>query len=665
MLYPNQNSFLHRVLGTTMLGSALLLISSCSDNQIEYGKDSAKRNLHDKSLKEIIAEHKGKNTKKGEIAEGIDLMLAGNYEEAGMHFNRILMTDPTNPTVHLLSGINYQLKATDGDINQLDIAEAGLNQALKFNPANALASLQLGRVKKAKKRYSEAQEEFASTLLIDPDNQEALYELAATSYLMGDLKTARVAIERYLKTYPYKPEALQSAAVIRSACGDSSAAAKALIKLKSIKDQDFRAKEAQRRVLDWKKLYDSGLITLAQATGGADPMASAPSLTGGSDAAGAGAAPPAQAPAEAASATPSPVSGATAKPTMVVIDALVMRTSETTGSQKGNNILENFAVTLAPGTHLKSRAKGAIQGAGAAPDFSGVTVFPAIGTGANAISALGTVTAGGQNPFAVSRLFAQGVTFGSVQYSLNIANTEQSNIQVVDRPSVTTILGQKGEFFSGTEYVLGLGGQYGGNITRTPVGIELVVTPTVYDPETDTVTLDIRMYGSLLGLSGLADDVTKSFSEFNLSRVYTTVNMKMGETLMLGGIQTRTDQQDKNGFPILQDIPGLQYLFSNANTSGERKVVTFLITPRLAADAKKLTQMQFAHEKTREQLTLSQLELRNKDWFSNPVPNWVVHYKMMDNLYREFRTGDVPEMKWEQPENLQEKLDAVRSFFYY
>ena len=197
------------------------------------------------------------------------------------------------------------------------------------------------------------------------------------------------------------------------------------------------------------------------------------------------------------------------------------------------------------------------------------------------------------------------------------------------------------------------------------MGIELVVTPTAYDPETDTVTLDIRMYGSLQNQENPPADVTKSFAQFSVSRVYTTVNMKMGETIMLGGIQTRTDQQDKTGFPGLQDIPRVQYLFSNESTSSERKVVSFLITPRMAADAKKLTQIHLAKDNAKDRPILSELELRNKDWFVAPMPNWVMHYRMMDGLYRDFRTGDVPTIDWDQTDSLEEQLESLRTFFYY
>ena len=647
----NHKEFLCRALLSTFITSSALWLSSCTEESASHPTTAAAQ--QDKPFKQILAEHKNKNDKKGEVAQGIELMLAGNYDEAGQKFNRLLNNDPTNATAHLLNGINYQLKAAKGDPNLLDIAEAGFVQALKFNPSSALASLQLGRVKKTKKEYQKAQEEFANALLLEPNNKDALYELATTSYLMGDLKTARVTIERSLKAQPSKVEVLQSAALIRAASGDSKGAKEALMKLAAVEAGSYRAKEAQRRVLDWKKLYDQGLITLAQAAPAeniSDPISTATTFTGGN----ASAQPMAGAPA-----APAALPGA--KPTMVVIDALVMRNSEAATSAKGNNILNNFGITLAPGTHVRARYKN-INGSG--PGF-GANVFPPPFNAAAGTAGTVSITTDNANRLSVARLFAQGISFSSIQYSLNIANSFSETIQVMDRPSVTTILGQKGEFFSGTDYVLGLTGQYGGSISHNPVGIELVVTPTAYDPATDTVTLDIRLYGSLGDIAVADVAVTQKFAQFNVSRVYTTVNMKMGETLMLGGIQTRTDLQANDGFPILKDIPFVQYLFSNESTSSIRKVVTFLITPRLAADAKKLTQAHLEKGKPEERPILSELELRHKDWFTAPVPNWVIHFRMMDGLYRDFRFGDVPNLVWENSISLEQQLEGLKSFFYY
>jgi hypothetical protein len=38
---------------------------------------------------------------------------------------------------------------------------------------------------------------------------------------------------------------------------------------------------------------------------------------------------------------------------------------------------------------------------------------------------------------------------------------------------------------------------------------------------------------------------------------------------------------------------------------------------------------------------------------------------MMDGLYRDFRTGDVPTIDWDQTDSLEEQLESLRTFFYY
>ena len=654
-----RNNKLNQAIHGLLLGTSLCILSSCSENT-GYDKDVPTASLEQNAkLQKILAQYKDQNTKKGDVAKGIDLMLAGNYDDAGKCLNRALEVDPTNAKIHLLNGINYQLQSRDGNMQQLDVARAGFIQALKFDPSLAVASLQLGRVYKTEKEYIKAQEEFSNTLLIDPKNQGALYELATTSYLMGDLKTARPMIERYVKRYPRDAPGLHSAAIIRAATGDAKGAQHALKNLRKIEGQGHQAQLAQQRVLDWKSLYDKGFITLADATSEApidlaatspDPAATAP------DPAGASA--PASGDGAAAPTTPAAASSGSKPAAAVVIDAIIMRNSTNDGTSKGNNILENFSVTLEPGTHFYARGRGR----GDPEDFQFSLTQNTTANPNTPYSVIAPINAGGS--MSVSRLFSHGISFGSITYSLNIANVSRQTIQIVDRPSVTTVIGQKGEFFSGFEYVLGLAGQYGGTITRTPMGIELSVTPTAYDPVTDIITMELRLFGSLISdESTLSNNVTQSFSEFQVSRLLTTVTMKMGETLMLGGIQTRTDEQTKKGFPGLSDIPLIQYLFSNMTTSSERKLVTFLITPRLAETAKKLTQLQFVNEKKKQRHVLSELEMRNKDWFSQPFPNWVMQYRMMENLYREFRTGDVPEIHWEQ--RLDNQFDYLESFFYF
>jgi len=647
-------------LNLTLTAMAVLVLAGCADAPTSNAYE--KTTAQGKSLEQILAE-KANSEEKALVKKGIEALMAGNYEEASQDFNIALIDDPTNSWLHTLNAMAYQLMARKGDVSQLEIAEAGYNQALKFEPSNSIASLQLGRVKKQQKDYKKAQEEFANVLLIEPHNLPALYELASASYYLGDIKTAQAAIERYIKAAPNKVEAYRAAGIIMAASGKSQEASEFIKKYESLAENKSQAQLAKRRVNEWKRLYDSGFIMLAQAEDAAagdasaatDPNAGADTSTDPNAAAGD----------DTAGNDKKQTSAAPQAPTgpaqMVAIDAIVMRVSEEAGTSKGNNILENFSLTLAPGTHMRARGHGipaSINNAdGAATqtavDFQSAPVFPGVQN-------LPATISGGGSPLSVSRLFTQGVSFGSVSYSLNIANAATKRIKVLDRPSITTIVGKHAEFYAGTDLALGLTGQYGGNVSKTPTGITVKVTPLSL--EGDRVLLEIEVYGSLT--PDIANDVTKTFTAIQTSHVKTTVEMKLGETLMLGGINSHEDQAEKSGFPLLQDIPGIQYFFSKETTNSLRKSVTYLITPRSHQKNMADIKQAFNNSNVDVPTNLTELEMRNKDWFS-PSNNQVMILKYAAPMYREFRTNDISPVIWWQHEEFDEQITQIASFLYY
>ncbi|AIL12709.1 hypothetical protein IM40_02925 [Candidatus Paracaedimonas acanthamoebae] len=637
----------------SLTAMAVLVLAGCAD---EPASNSHEKSMaQGKSLEQILAE-KSHSEEKVLVKEGIQALMAGNYTEASQAFNIALVDDPTNSWLHTLNAMTYQLIARKGDVSQLEIAEAGYNQALKFDPSNSIASLQLGRVKRQQKDHKSAQEEFANVLLIEPNNLPALYELASASYYLGDIKTAQAAIERYIKAAPNKADAYRTAGIIMAASGKSQEADTYLKKYESLAENKSQAQLAKRRVDEWKRLYDGGFIMLAQAedTAAGDDASADPNAATSGDAASASDGNKQQTAAAAPQAPAAPAQ-------MVAIDAIVMRVSEEASTAKGNNILENFSLTLAPGTHMRARGHGIPStinnGDGTltrtAVDFQSHTVFP----GAQNLSA--TISGGG-SPLSVSRLFTQGVSFGSVSYSLNIANAVMKRIKVLDRPSVTTIVGKHAEFYAGTDLALGLTGQFGGNVAKTPTGITVKVTPLSLVG--DRVLLEIEVYGSLT--PDVSNDVTKTFTPIQTSHVKTTVEMKLGETLMLGGINSHEDQAEKSGFPLLQDIPGIQYLFSRETTNSVRKSVTYLITPRSHQKNMADIKQTFNNPNVDVPTNLTELEMRNKDWFS-PSNNQVMILKYAAPMYREFRSGDIAPVIWWQHEEFDEQITQIANFLYY
>lgn len=588
-------------------------------------------------LEQIFAEH-NKTAQDATLKEGIDRLLEGEYHEASKAFNTALLDNPSSSWLHYLNGLAYHLMARSGDVTRNDLAVAGFEQALKFDPTNALASLQLGRVRADQKRYLEAQEEFANVLLLQPDHSEALYELAAVSYKMGDLKTARMAIDRVELQGGATSEVLKAKAMILAATGKGEEALAALAAYRQKADSPLKTKRLETRLKDWKSLYENGLI-LAQFDGSSIDQEIAQDAAPDQDDGGIGG--------------PPPEASGPHEPPMIVLDAVVMRVDDIGKTSKGQNILDNFTLTLAPGSHFKGKSNSNNTTTGAFAFFPGSSNLTA------------THNATG-NSFDSTKVFTQGISFGTITYSMKIANVERQHIEVIGRPSLVASIGKPAKFFSGRELALGLSGEYGGTISKLPVGVTLKATPLSFDGQ--TVVLDIMLYGSLvadaefLDQGGTPRDTTKSFTRIGISKVKTTVKAKLGETIMLAGITERIDEDGKSGFPVLQDIPGLQYLFSSEATLSERKSVMYLITPRAYDENKRVLQALTDFKDKR--LNLKELEMRHKNWY-DPDHNMAVTLKHLFPLYREFRQGDLDEIDWSMKDRLKTQAEQAASFFYY
>lgn len=643
-----------KFLVTTCFVSLLTLgMSGCSEAPETPTKTmaDAKHDNHQKTLKQYLKERES-DVSQANLSSGLEKLYAGDYDGASALFNASLYENSKNPLGHYLNALVYHIKAQKGDQSQYAVAETGYLNALKYNPNLPQAYVQLGRVYMAQERFRAAQDMFASALLIDNENQDALYELASASYFSGDVSHAEAAINQFLKKYPDKAMGYRAAAMIYAAIGNGAKTQENFDRYRELATNPSQVAGVEKRINDFQALHAKGKIILAQAQDSAtvSDVTGQPSPEPAAPAAGA----------EAAAAPAAAPAAGEKKPgeeeeSMVVVDAMVLRVSEEGHSVKGNNIMEKFNLNVAPGTFLRGRGVASFDG-----KFDGVK--PADNTFANTFS-LDAAAAGTGGTISNAWMFSQGLSFGNVAYSLNIANVNRSRIEIIGRPSLVASTGKKASFFSGTELVLGLTGQFGGTITKTPVGVTLEIT--INSINKSEVVLDVSLYGSILAVDALqdVDDASKKFTKIGLSRVQTSVKVNLGETIMIGGILEGVHQFKKTGFPILQDIPIVQYFFSQESIDNTHKSVMYLLTPRRYKDTVRDIKNNINEAEKRHNLT--ELEERNKDWY-DPRGNMILILKRMTPLYREFRFGDIASMEWDYIKgSIDDQLNSLVSFLYY
>jgi len=97
--------------------------------------------------------------------------------------------------------------------------------------------------------------------------------------------------------------------------------------------------------------------------------------------------------------------------------------------------------------------------------------------------------------------------------------------------------------------------------------------------ENDLITLDVHpMLEEIIGFTGPADLQQPITSK---REVQTTVTVKDGETLVLGGLIKETNTKAVEKVWLLGDIPLIKYLFSTTSTKKEKTDLLIFITPKI------------------------------------------------------------------------------------
>lgn len=585
----------------------------------------------EESILDVLANAKVRN--KEEITTGVNQLIEGDYRAASSTFNSALMDDPKSSALHYLNGYTYYLMSERGDGDKLDLAALGYCNSLEYDPSNWLAYLQLGRVCLKQKKFASAQEAFANVLLFQPDHTEALHDLAVASYYNHDLKHALQYITKAANQQPQNKQIQRSAAIITAAAGKKDQAQQYFDNYKKQANSKNDVALVGQRMQDWGKVHNSGLIHLAQATPGTAPVAAGPA----SDE---------TPPLSAATSTLKTTSDSQKKPDenalgpndMIIIDGAVMRVSEQGTTKKGNNILENLTAGFTlnnEGLNTKNWGSGGGDTGNTRTRARGYGIFTSGGT---------------------------ATLKSPILYSLNIANAFQQYVEVVGRPTLSVSMGKEGDFYSGDDRYIPVKGDRGGSIEKLPIGISLKVTPVSISG--DIVTLKVAMKGSSLTSAPAAGiDATTEYITASNSYITTEIQAKIGETIVLAGIKLRNQFNSKGGVPFLQDVPGLQYFFSEESTQNDRRTVIYMLTVRSYKQDMKATKAAFVNEKI-DQPGLDELDIKNKDWF-NPRSNTLMMLKSISSLYRDFRTGDLTPLQWDMPQGVSTELSQIAPFLVY
>lgn len=111
-------------------------------------------------------------------------------------------------------------------------------------------------------------------------------------------------------------------------------------------------------------------------------------------------------------------------------------------------------------------------------------------------------------------------------------------------------------------------------VTYVEVGIKLEITPTVNTDGTITAIIKPEV-------SNKTDTTTSGNPNIRTRQAETTLRVKNGETIVLGGLIQRQKTSDTIKFPLLGDLPLVGMFFRSTNREVHESELIILITPKL------------------------------------------------------------------------------------
>ncbi len=166
------------------------------------------------------------------------------------------------------------------------------------------------------------------------------------------------------------------------------------------------------------------------------------------------------------------------------------------------------------------------------------------------------------------------------RFEMELAAMEENNkAEVLARPRLTTLNGNKAELnVTNTVYYLvsqvSADGYPITDYRSFNDGISLEITPTV--TQGGSITLNISPEIKTAGRS--SGDGPRDISTRNLK---TTVTLKNGETLCLGGLVRKSKSEVRNAVPFLGSIPLIGRLFSYVSEVEDESELAIFITPEV------------------------------------------------------------------------------------
>ena len=144
--------------------------------------------------------------------------------------------------------------------------------------------------------------------------------------------------------------------------------------------------------------------------------------------------------------------------------------------------------------------------------------------------------------------------------------------KVMRQAAVVTANGEKAALAGGGELNIAIKSAMVTGIQKIPYGSQIEVEP-VYDSKSGRIELRIHA-----DVSELDSDQGTGVPGRITAALDTSVNLELGQSLVLGGLTSKSERSSKSGLPLLSQIPLLGILFgTHSHSEGETENVILIV----------------------------------------------------------------------------------------
>jgi len=217
--------------------------------------------------------------------------------------------------------------------------------------------------------------------------------------------------------------------------------------------------------------------------------------------------------------------------------------------------------------------------------ISGISNSAAVGSNtepaSNAVNAAAGALLGRALPgfnFLIGSENSPRVVLDALHGITNVKVLSNPSLVVLDNQPATLQVGDQVPFSTGTATVLTANNTVVNTIDYKNTGIILRVLPRAN--ANGNVVLDIEQEISNIA-AGSANSLTPTISQ---RRVKSSIAVTSGQTVLLAGLISETENRQRQGLPILDSIPGVGDAFSHQTTSRARTELILFIRPTVIKD---------------------------------------------------------------------------------